>query len=168
MADEEKTEEKANKKDLGKLMGIMFAALNLLVLSGGAFLVYSSTLGYSTKVVGEEELNKELVQFREKLQANSVLFTMPEFNTNLDGIPRRLINIELSLEMLDENGFEEVVTQGAEPRDAIMKVLNGKKYHQLETVQGKLRLKNQIIAGVNARLKRGVVKNVYFSKFIIQ
>ena len=168
MADEEKSEVKEPKKDMGKILGLAFVGLNLAVLGVGVFLVYSSTLGYSTKVVGEDELNKELVEFRKKLQANSVLFTMPEFNTNLDGVPRRVVRVELSLEMLDENGFEEIVAQGAEPRDAIIKVLNSKKFHQLESVQGKLRLKNQIIASVNERLKYGVVKNVFFSKFIVQ
>ena len=168
MAEEEKTEAPKEKKDYSKVLSLAFAGLNMMVILGGAFLVFSSTIGYKSPSAGEEQLNKELVEFRKKLEENSVLFTMPEFNTNLDGLPRRLVRVEISLEMLDENGFEEVVSQGAEPRDAIIKVLNGKKQHQLETVQGKLHLKNEIIAAVNDRLKMGVVKNVYFSQFIVQ
>ena len=38
----------------------------------------------------------------------------------------------------------------------------------VETVQGKLHLKNQIIAELNNELKKGVVKNVYFSELVVQ
>lgn len=165
---EEEGEVKKEKKDIGKLLGLVFMAVNLVVIGGGAYLVFSSTIGYKSPVITEDELNKELVEFREKLQENAVVFTMPEFNTNLDGLPRRLIRVEVNLEMLDEEGFEEVASLGAEPRDAIMRVFNRKRFHQLETVQGKLHLKNEIIRSVNAHLKVGVVKNVYFSRFIVQ
>ncbi|MCB0421597.1 MAG: flagellar basal body-associated FliL family protein [Bdellovibrionales bacterium] len=167
MADEQ-AEVKKEKKDLGKLLGIVFAVVNLVVMGGGAFLAFTSTIGYKSPIVTEEELNKELVEFRKKLQEHAVVFTMPEFNTNLDGLPRRLIRVEVNLEMLDEEGFEEVASLGAEPRDAIMRVFSRKKFFELETVQGKLHLKNEIIGAVNSHLKIGVVKNVYFSKFIVQ
>ncbi|MCB0386588.1 MAG: flagellar basal body-associated FliL family protein [Bdellovibrionales bacterium] len=166
MAEEEGSEKP--KKDMGKILTIAFMALNLGVLGGGAFLVYSSTLGYKAAVSTEEDLNKELVEFRKSLQQNPVMYTMETFNTNLDGVPRRLIRMELSLEMLDEEGFEEVISLGAEARDAIVRILNTTVYTEVETVQGKLHLKNRIISQLNGFLDKGVVRNVYFSDFVVQ
>ena len=70
--------------------------------------------------------------------------------------------------MLDAEGFEEVFQVDAKARDAITKLLNGKAYGEVETVQGKLQLKNEIIGQVNGFLDLGVVRNVYFTEFIVQ
>ena len=93
---------------------------------------------------------------------------METFNTNLNGIPRRMIRAAVTLEMLDDEGFEEVVLLGAEARDSVLKILNSKQFDEIESVQGKLLLKNQIITQVNGFLRKGVVKNVYFSDLVVQ
>ncbi|MGZ3722840.1 MAG: flagellar basal body-associated FliL family protein [Bdellovibrionales bacterium] len=49
-----------------------------------------------------------------------------------------------------------------------MRILNGKAFNDVETVQGKLHLKNQIISDLNQSLKKGVVKNVYFNELVVQ
>lgn len=166
MADAESGEKKT--RDLGSLLTVGFAGLNVLVLALGTYLVFSSTIGHEKPSVSEEGLNLEIQEFRESLQKHPVIYTMDPFNTNLNGLPRRLIRLEVNLEMLDEEGFEEVINLGAHARDSIVRILNGKNFKELETVQGKLHLKNQIIAQVNSFLSRGVVKDVYFSDFAVQ
>jgi flagellar FliL protein len=156
------------KRDLGKLLGFVFIGLNLCGLGVGSFLVYSATLGHHEAVLREADAQKELKQFEDSLQAAPVLYTMKPISTNLDGVPRRLIRMEVSLEMLDKEGFEEVVGLGPEARDAIVRVINGKSFTDLESVQGKLQLKTQIASALNGFLKSGVVKNVYFSDFVVQ
>ena len=161
-------EEKKEQKDLGKILGLAFVLLDLVVVGVGAFLVYSATLGYEKPSVSNEELNKELIEFQKSLQNKPILYSMETFNTNLEGIPRRFLRIKVNLEMLDEEGYEEVINLGAEARDSIIKILNNKQFKELDSVQGKLHLKNQITAQINGFLQRGVVKNVYFSEFVVQ
>jgi flagellar FliL protein len=157
------------KKDMGKLLGFMFAGVNILVLAAGVFLVYKSTLGVEHKSKSNEEAERELASFEDSLRGNNaVLYTMAPFSTNLDGVPRRLIRLDLSLEMMDEEGYEEVIGITPQARDSIMRLLNAKSFNDLETVQGKLHLKNQIIADLNNSLKKGVVKNVYFNELVVQ
>jgi flagellar basal body-associated protein FliL len=167
MADEN-TKAGAGKKDLSTVLGLAFAGVNLVVLAGGSFLVFKSTIGHETESTTEIEAQRELAAFEEKLLNGPVVFSFEPFNTNLGGVPRRLIRMEVSLEMLDEQGFEEVVELGPQARDSIMKILNGKSFGEVETVQGKLHLKNQIITQLNSFLDKGVVQNVYFSDFVIQ
>ncbi len=161
-------EEVKKKKDLGKILGLAFVVFNFVVVGGGAFLVFISTVGYVKPSKSNDELNKELIEFQRSLQNNPIIYTLDQFNTNLEGIPRRFIRIQVSLEMLDEEGYEEVIGLGAEARDSIVRILNTKKYNEVESVQGKLHLKNQITAQINSFLQRGVVKNVYFSDFVVQ
>lgn len=156
------------KRDMKKLLGFAFAGLNLLVLAGGMYLVYISTLGVESKKLSNEQAERDLASFEESLRGNPVLYTMAPFNTNLDGVPRRLIRVDLSLEMMDEEGYEEVIGITPQARDSIMRILNGKSFNDVETVQGKLQLKNQIIADLNTSLKKGVVKNVYFNELVVQ
>ena len=74
----------------------------------------------------------------------------------------------MSIEMLSEEGFEELITQGGKARDEIVNILNNKRFEDLESIQGKLFLKDQIARRVNSYLERGVVKDIYFSDFVVQ
>jgi len=173
MAEEENKEEgkgkaSGGKKSLGGLLLMLFILVNLGTLGAGAYFVYQNTIGYEKVVTSEEMAKRELASFEERLAEGPVMFTMDPFNTNLEGVPRRLIRLQMSLEMLDAQGFEEVVGLGAQARDRVVQILNQKQFDDVETVQGKLHLKNQIIAQINSFLDKGVVQNVYFSDFVIQ
>jgi flagellar protein FliL len=156
------------KRDFKKILTLLFAVLNISVLGGGAYLVYVSTLGVENKKLSNEQAERNLASFEDSLRGNPVLYTMSPFNTNLEGVPRRLIRLDLSLEMMDEEGYEEVIGISPHARDSIMRILNGKSFTDVETVQGKLHLKNQIISDLNQSLKKGVVKNVYFNELVVQ
>lgn len=155
-------------RDLKKLMVLVFAVINFTVVGGGAYLVYAGTLGHNTKSASEEELSQAMTELRKKLDEVPVMYSMEPFNTNLEGLPRRFVRLEMSVEMYNKEGYEELVTLGGKSRDAITRILNGKKFDELETVQGKLHLKNEVMAHLNEAMSRGVVKNVYFTKFQVQ
>lgn len=158
----------APKRDFKKLLTYVFMAVNLAALGAGTYLVYSSTLGVQHASLSNEQAERDLASFEETLRGDPVLYTMAPFNTNLDGVPRRLVRLELSLEMMDEEGYEEVIGLVPQARDSIMRILNSKTFSDVETVQGKLHLKNQIVADLNASLRKGVVKNVYFNELVVQ
>jgi flagellar FliL protein len=170
MADEASDKAAADKPKSGggKLLPLIFVVINLSFMGGGLFLTYKGTLGKEVKVMRNDELNKELEEFRKTLQAEPVTYSMKTFNANLHGIPRRMVRLDVSLEMLDAEGFEEVILQEAEVRDAIIRILNSKKFYDIESVQGKLHLKNEIITRVNSYLEKGVVKNVFYTDFVVQ
>lgn len=107
------------------------------------------------------EASSELTPFLEKLD---------KFTVNLAGEPKRTIRLEVNLEMLNEESFEEVMDISRVPkiRDRIVAVLNDKTFSDLESIQGKLFLKDRITAEVNSILDKGVVKDVYFSDFVVQ
>ena len=158
----------APKKDLKKLFSLAFALVNLLTMGAGSYLVYASTIGFQYPVSSDAELMREIQSVRESLQTEPVTYTMETFNTNLEGLPRRFIRLELAVEMYDQEGFEEIVTSGGQSRDAIMRIVNSKRLEEIDSVQGKLALKTELMAQINQMLHRGVVKDIYFTNFQVQ
>jgi len=167
MAEAEQTSG-GKKLDIKKMMGLGFMVINMVVVGGGAYLAYAGTLGHAKPSISNEELSSEIKKVRAELQTTPVTYHMEAFNTNLEGLPRRFIRLEMSVEMYDQEGFEELVTMGGEARDAIMRVVNSKRLHDIDHIQGKLNLKSEVSSTLNGLMSRGVVKNVYFTKFQMQ
>jgi len=176
MAD--KKEAKTDKKPLNMMLIIQmaFSVVNLVVIGGGGYLVYSSTIGWHPPVVSEAHL----ASVKEKDEhggaggaaeiSGPLLYTMDKFTVNLGGEPKRTIRIEVNLEMLGKDGFEEIINTDnrAKARDKIVRLLNDKTFSELESIQGKLFLKDRIAMEINGILDKGVVKDVYFSEFVVQ
>lgn len=157
------------KFDPTKILFGLFVAIDFAALGAGAFMTYKATLGWVRPSVREPAAIEALKKDRETEGVrDSVLYTMPSFTVNLGGQPKRMIRVELTLEMLDKDGFEEIVTNSPAARDSIVRILNDKTYDDVETIQGKLFLKDQIAVTLNKSLKDGVVKDVYFNEFLIQ
>ena len=168
MKDQEAEIPVPEKPKIKGLLTMIFVAINLLTICGGAFWVYQSTLGYHSPQMHEDEAIGALLKERESRASGTVLYMLDPVTVNLTGTPTRKLSVEMHLEMLDSEGFEEVVTMGAQTRDAIMKLLGQKTYQDVESIQGKLFLKDQMAATVNGFLEKGVVKDIFFSNFVIE
>lgn len=172
MAVQEENEQEGQPKkkfDLAKILGFVMIAANFAVVGGGAYLTYQNTMGHAPQVLREPAAYQQLKAERDSNdQKAAINYTLPPFTVNLAGSPRRLVRVEMTLEMLDEEGFEEVVQLNPAARDAIVRILNAKEFRDVETIQGKLFLKDQIAVSLNQHLKTGVVKDIFFSDFVVQ
>jgi flagellar FliL protein len=172
---EGKEESPKKSLDVKALMMIGFAVVNLAVVGGGAFLAYSATLGWHPVSITEQQLKAEREKMESEMdhagsESGPLIYTMDKFTVNLDGEPKRTIRIEVNLEMLGKDGFEEVITNDTRvrARDRIVRLLNDKTFSEIESIQGKLFLKDRIAYEINSILDKGVVKDVYFSEFVVQ
>lgn len=163
-------EQTAPKRNLGKILQIGFAVLNLAVMGFGAYLVYASTIGWESPQVTEESADRELASVADNFDFEPMVYTMDKFTVNLGGEPQRTIRLEINLQMLGKDGFEEVMEPDnrAKARDKIVRLLNDKNFSDIDSIQGKLFLKDKIAGEVNGILRRGVVKDVFFSDFVVQ
>ncbi len=167
---EAKEEQAAKPKNTGKILTLVFAVVNLAVMGGGTYLVYASTLGYKKPSYTEADAARELASIVGEAETGPLIYTMEKFTVNLSGEPKRTIRLEVNLQMLGEEGFEEIMNSDnkARTRDQIVKILNEKTFTDLDSVQGKLFLKDEISKELNGVLKKGVVKDVFFSDFVVQ
>jgi flagellar FliL protein len=175
---ENKEEAKAPKKPLNLVLigQLVFAVINLGMVGIGAYFIYASTLGWRAPQITEQQLAEQHEkEVRESSQqVGPLVYTMDKFTVNLAGDPlrdpRRTIQLEVNLDMLNKEGFEEVINNDlrAKARDKIIQILGNKSYAEVETIQGKLFLKDQIAMELNSILDKGVVKDVYFTNFVVQ
>lgn len=163
------------KLPMGMILQVVFAVANLAITGMGVFWVYSATIGWHPPSITETQLaaSREAETAsgeQEGSESGPLIYTMDKFTVNLSGEPKRSIRVEVNLEMLGKDGFEEVINSDnrAKARDRIVRILNDKTFGELESIQGKLFLKDRIAMELNTILDKGVVKDVYFSEFIVQ
>lgn len=150
------------------IMNSLLVLLNLSGLGMGAFWVYSATIGYESPYIVEEELRKP-ASLPTAIESGSNIFTLEKFVVNLNGSPKKTIKVQVNLDMLSAQSFAEVMNpdKTAQARDRIIRILNDKNFSDIETIQGKLFLKDQIVEQVNKVLTVGLVKDVYFTDFVV-
>lgn len=151
-----------------KLIVVVLVSLNLSVLGLGSYWVYISTLGYDYPKITEASL-REPASLKEKFGQAPMIYTMDKFVVNLSGMPKRTIRLQVNLDMISPTAFQEIMDfdNRARARDKIVRILNEKTFDDLETIQGKLFLKDKIVTEVNQILNKGLVKDVYFSDFVM-
>lgn len=157
------------KAKLQLILNSLLIALNLCGLATGAYWVYASTVGYESPYIVEETLRKP-ASLPELVEKGSNVYTMDKFIVNLTGQPQRKIMLQINLDMLNAQSFTEIMDleKTAKARDSIIRLLNDKSYSDLETIQGKLFLKDKIVEEVNKVMNVGLVKDVYFTDFVVR
>lgn len=156
------------KEKLQTIFNSLLILLNLVGLGMGSFWVYSATLGYESPYIIEETLRKP-ASLPENVEKGANIYTMDKFIVNLSGQPKRTIKLQINLDMMSAQSFSEIMKPDntAKARDNIIRLLNDKTYSDLETIQGKLFLKDSIVHEVNKVMNTGLVKDVYFTDFVV-
>jgi flagellar protein FliL len=151
-----------------KILMIVFITVNFSILGLGTYWVYISTLGYDSPAITEKNL-REPASIKEKFAQAPMVYTMDKFVVNLSGLPKRSIRLQVNLDMIGPEAFQEIMDleNRAKARDKIVRILNEKSFDDLETIQGKLFLKDRIVEEVNHVLDKGLVKDVYFTDFVM-
>lgn len=151
-----------------KLIVVVLITINFLVLGLGTHWVYISTIGYEYPKVTESGL-REPASLKEKFGQQPMIYTMDKFVVNLSGMPKRTIRLQVNLDMISPVAFQEIMDfdNRAKARDKIVRILNEKTFDDLEPIQGKLFLKDKIVVEINQILNKGLVKDVYFTDFVM-
>ena len=96
-------------------------------------------------------------------------FIYESFTVNLaDSRSSHFAAIDVAIEVEDPNATEQVTRLRPKIRDFINVVLSSKTYEQIESVDGREFLREEIRNKINGYLTRGQIKNVFFTKFVIQ
>ena len=170
MAEEASAPAPKKSLDLKKIGLFAAIGLNLIGSGVGLFLAYQATLVYNYPATTDEQAKEELEKQKEVHPEEIELFvySMDQLIVNLSGLPKRSVRLQVSVEMLDSEGFEEVMTVAPKSRDSVLQILSSKTFDDLESLQGKLQLKDQIASVLNSSMKNGIVKDIYFSDFVMQ
>ncbi len=97
------------------------------------------------------------------------IFDLDTFVVNLgDQGGKRYLKTKIALEYGSEAVGREMTTRLPQLRDMILLLLSSKTLDQIQDIDGKIALRNELMARINQTLQQGHIKNLYFTEFVIQ
>lgn len=157
---------------------IIFGVVVLLLGGGGAyyFLVMAKETPpleeeFEEEFEDEEEFENE-EEFEEGEAENIDGPLIEPFTVNLANLGgRRYLRCTVRLKLFDEEALEHLETHIPELRDAAIIHLSGKKIEDILGAEGKITLREELLAQLNTVLEfegnRGITK-LFFTEFLVQ
>jgi flagellar protein FliL len=170
---EQAKEQDAPPKDNKKLFIIIGAAVAVLVIIGGAAMFF----------LGGSSAEKKPAQEKAKVEAKgegggeakkgegaaTTTYPLEPFIVNIyDGQEIRYLKLKVEFELANPQVKPELDSKVAPLRDAILILLTTKTMQEIQDLQGKNQLREQILAAVGKIVPPGKVTKVYFTDFVVQ
>jgi flagellar protein FliL len=162
MAEEKKEVKDAEKEQApkkSKLKLIIIAVAVMLIGAGGIY-------GYS-KYDKEKKDNAEAT--KEKIM--SIVCPLNSFVVNLQdktGVGKRYLKLTMQLEVGKEDDKLLIGNHNAQIRDTVLLLLSSQSLKEINTMEGKLELKQTLLSRMNQILGNNVVRGIYFTEFVVQ
>jgi len=142
---------------------VIGAAIGFLVLASINGLLVWKVLSHDSADAGVVEEKVEAVEEQEGL-----MHRLDPFIVNLfDERGVRYLKVRLDIEVWDATE-EEIQKKTPKIRDSLIVLLSSKKYEEIGSLEGKARLREEILFRLNRILGEGKAKEVYFTDFVVQ
>ncbi|MEO5338972.1 MAG: flagellar basal body-associated FliL family protein [Magnetococcus sp. MYC-9] len=169
MAEEAEKEEKGSGGG-GGLLKIIIPVVALLLGGGGGYF-YGNSVG-SKKAEEEKVLQPEPKAAEVAKDATAMvgdMYKLEPFVVNLNE-PKgsRYLKATIQLEMSTSELKSELDRRAAQMQDVILALLTSKSFQELQALEGKFRLREELLSRINALLVNGTITRVYFTEFVIQ
>ncbi len=169
-ADEEPEKKGRFKLNLSRKMIIIIAAS---VLS----LIVVVTVGIvSWKMLSDEPV-EEIAEEREAETSADVSLPVPELENIIplepfiavlkDEVGDWELKVTMEFEIGSEKVRKELDNRVYEIREAIIPILEKRRPNALQGIDGKIGLRTEIIMTINRMLKKGKIRNLYFTQFVV-
>jgi len=155
-------EDMARKKS--KFKWILLLAIVLILGIGGYF-------GWAFVMKGGEGvagIPDPLLKLKED---KTVIYPLDSFIVNLmdsSGLGKRYLKVKMKLELSREKDKDLVDSHTPQIRDTVLLLLSSLTFKDINSIEGKLDLKQSLITRINRVLGDGYVKKIYFSEFVVQ
>lgn len=149
-------EDKKENKKSSKLMLIIGGVIVLIIISLAVFFVTKTMLS------SENASKEEVVKL-------GPVYETSEYTVNILGTDgRRFLRTQFTIEFDSEDVLEEVQKKLPIVNDTVIFVLSSQTLEELERVNGKEALKEQLKDNLNEIINGGEVVNIYFNTFVWQ
>jgi flagellar protein FliL len=153
---------------MSKTLIIIIAAALLFVMAlmgGGFFIIWTKMSALSAPVpTAEEEVVEEEVP-----EEIGPLYSLGTLIVNLaDEGGKRYLRVSIELELESPEMTEEVEKRLPQVRDSILMILPTKTFADINTTPGKIAVRDELLAAMNAIVKTGKINNLYFTEFVVQ
>ncbi|MCX6051169.1 MAG: flagellar basal body-associated protein FliL [Campylobacterales bacterium] len=98
-----------------------------------------------------------------------ILFPLDAFTVNLKSdTGRRYLKATMALEIEGKELVHELTLKAPVIRDKIIRILSSKSLEEISSIKGKQKVSDEIMESLNAMIKDGKIKGIYFTEFILQ
>ena len=172
MADEEKESTVAVEPKKGSNNLMLIVILAVVVALGGGFALWKFVLaggdtqsgGGNGAKAGEEVDADAAVD----TSFDWIMLPLDPFIVNLfDGEGVRYLKVKIEIQ-IKENLRDEIKRMIPQVRNSLIILLSSKKYAEIGSIEGKVRLRQEILYRLHRILGEGKVKDVYFTDFVVQ
>ena len=163
MADESATEAPPPKAGSGKKRMVL-GLVGVLLLGGGGGAAWFFMGGENEEGKHAKEAHGE-----EHSEETGTVMELDPFLLNLaDRDELRFLKVSIKLELDRPEEETDYPKKIPAIRDALLVLLSSKESQLLRTVNGKRRIREEIMTRVNGVMSKGKISNVFFTDFIIQ
>lgn len=143
--------------------------VNLVVMLGSAGLVYYSHNMIKRKPTDQSaELQSMLNDVANFGKITPVKLKKLTLNLYSRQTRLRFLDVELNILPFSENGKKVIKDKENVIVDSIIRIASDMTPNELNSVSGKIRLESRIRNDVNQLLGKNIIKEIFFSRFIIQ
>ena len=165
MAEEkESKQEEQPKKSF--LKWIILAVL-VIVIAGGGFAGWTFFMKKDATANTEETSTPE----PKRKDEPRIILPLESFIVNLfdqAGQGKRYLKVTMQIEVGSQTDVEDVGQNKTRIKDAVLMLLSSLSFDDINSMDGKLELKQALIQQLNQILKHRVVYQVYFTEFVVQ
>lgn len=97
------------------------------------------------------------------------LFSLETFIVNLADQERsRYLRVTMDLELAKSTDAAMINDRLSQVRDSILMILPSRQFGEIASMEGKIALRDEIIARLNSLFNKKVVTNIFFTEFVVQ
>ena len=150
-----------------KLIYLVVAVLLVLTtgLAAGFFMMWNklSDLSAQTHMAATPGTGKA------QAAALGPLYSLDTFIVNLADEGRsRYLRVTMDLELAQSMYAGDLKDRLSQVRDSILMILPTKQFDEIASMEGKIALRDEIMAKLNELFAYQVVTNIYFTEFVVQ
>ncbi len=141
------------------------------MMGGGFFLLWKQMSATVTQV--NQQNGKEEAEAEAEAEAQEItigpMYKMDTMIVNLaDRGGKRYLRVTMQFELSTIEVADEIEKRLPQMRDSILMILPAKQYADISTTQGKMALRDELMAQLNGYLKTGAINTIYFTEFVVQ
>ena len=150
-----------------KFIFLVVAVLLVLTtgLAAGFFMMWHKLSALSTQA------NMAVTSENGKAQAAALgpLYSLDTFIVNLADAGRsRYLRVTMDLELAESADAAKLTERLPQVRDSILMILPSKQFDDIAGMEGKIALRDEILAKLNSLFGNDVVTNIFFTEFVVQ
>jgi flagellar FliL protein len=150
-----------------KLVVLLVAVLLVLTmgLAAGFFMMWNKLSDLDAR--GNPAANQDAQP--SQTAAPGPLFSLETFIVNLaDQERNRYLRVTMDLELAESTDSNKLTERLSQVRDSILMILPTKHFDDIASMEGKVALRDEIIARLNSLFNKKLVTNIFFTEFVVQ